>query len=428
MVDRAEARRIAAEGWIYGFPMLMNYRTMYKQAIDVDDPRYVGGFGRFRHYAEPFTPHDIDVTLPNSDTPFSWAWLAVRTEPYVLTVPAIDRYYVLPFHDLDTSYIGFVGSRATGTGPGTYLIAGPDWDRSTPKGVDQVFHADSYLVGVLGRTYLAGPGDVKALRAVQRSYDLRPLHTYLGTVPPPAVSHPHWPAWREDVLDSVEFFTYLDFLLHFFPVLPSEKGIRDRLASIGVDGGGSFSPSPELREALEQGIVDGRDALEQADSSPDHSASWFGTRAQHGDDYLTRAVGVDKGLYGLPPEEAFYAGWLKDSEGDRPDGSRKAYVIHFPAGRLPPVRFFWSATMYHLPERLLVENPIDRYSIGDHTPGLVYDDDGGLTLYVQRDRPAEGPSNWLPAPDGPFVIVIRMYGPAPEALSGEWRIPRLTPR
>ncbi|MFC7718404.1 DUF1214 domain-containing protein [Nonomuraea recticatena] len=137
---------------------------------------------------------------------------------------------------------------------------------------------------------------------------------------------------------------------------------------------------------------------------------------------------MDKGLYGLPPEEAFYAGWLKDSEGDRPDGSRKAYVIHFPAGRLPPVRFFWSATMYHLPERLLVENPIDRYSIGDHTPGLVYDDDGGLTLYVQRDRPAEGPSNWLPAPDGPFVIVIRMYGPAPEALSGEWRIPRLTPR
>ncbi|MFI9210565.1 DUF1254 domain-containing protein [Streptomyces sp. NPDC053253] len=427
-----EARRTAAEAWIWGYPLLENYRTMYPQAIDADDPRYVGGFGCFRHYAEPFTAANTDVVTPNNDTPYSWAWLDLRAEPFVVSVPEIDRYYVLPFHDLDTSYVGYVGARTTGRKAGDHLLAGPGWTGTVPEGITGVLRADTFLVGVLGRTYLSGPEDVPALRAIQERYVLRPLSTYEDTAAPHPVDEPVWPVWREEDLGNVEFFTLLDFLLRFFPVLEDDRELRERLAALGVSGSGEFEPSalaPAVRTAVEQGIADARARLEDAARDAIDSRRWFGTRAEHGTDYLTRAVGVDKGLYGLPAAEAWYAGWAQDDRGNRPpNAAHHAYTVRIPPGQLPPARFFWSATMYRLPERLLVDNEIDRYSIGDRTPGLVHDDDGGLTLYVRKDRPADPKqaANWLPAPDGPFTVAIRVYGPDPSVLDGGWRLPPLT--
>ncbi|MFD0148761.1 DUF1254 domain-containing protein [Streptomyces sp. NPDC055721] len=427
-----EARRTAADAWIWGYPLLENYRTMYPQAIDADDPRYVGGFGRFRHYAEPFTAADTDVVTPNNDTPYSWAWLDLRAEPVVVSVPAVDRYYVLPFHDLDTTYVGYVGARTTGRKAGDYLLAGPGWTGTVPEGITGVLRADTFLVGILGRTYLSGPEDVPALRAIQEQYALRPLSTYTDTAAPHPVDEPVWPVWREEDLGNVEFFTLLDFLLQFFPVLERERDLRDRLAALGVSGTGEFEPSalaPELRTAVEQGIADARARLDDARRTTQASTHLFGTRAELGDDHLARAVAADKGLYGLPSAEAWYGGRLADDRGNQPpNAADHDHVIHFPAGHLPPARFFWSATMYRLPERLLVDNEIGRYSIGDRTPGLVYDDDGGLTLYVRKDRPADPKqaANWLPAPDGPFTVVVRMYGPDPSVLDGGWRLPPLT--
>ncbi|MDV5147221.1 DUF1254 domain-containing protein [Streptomyces sp. SBC-4] len=427
-----EARRTAADAWIRGYPLLENYRTMYPQAIDSDDPRYVGGFGRFRHYSEPFTAANTDVVTPNNDTPYSWAWLDLRAEPVVVSVPAVDRYYVLPFHDLDTAYVGYVGARTTGQEAGDYLVAGPGWSGTVPDGIAGVLRADTFLVGILGRTYLSGPEDVPALRAIQEQYVLRPLSAYTDTAAPHPADEPVWPVWREENLGNVEFFTLLDFLLGFFPVLEQERELRDRLAALGVSGTGEFEPSalgPELRTAVEQGIADARARLEDAKRDAVDSTHWFGTRAEHGTDYLTRAVGVDKGLYGLPAAEAWYAGWAQDDRGNRPPtAAHHTYTVRFPPGQLPPARFFWSATIYRLPERLLVDNEIDRYSIGDRTPGLVYDDDGGLTLHIRKDRPADPKqaANWLPAPDGPFTVAIRVYGPDPSVLDGGWRLPPLT--
>ncbi|UQT57381.1 DUF1254 domain-containing protein [Streptomyces durmitorensis] len=427
-----EARETAADAWIWGFALLENYRTMYPQAIDPQDPRYVGGFGTFRHYSEPFTPENTDVVTPNNDTPYSWAWLDLRAEPWVVSVPEIDRYYVLPFHDLDTSYVGFVGARTTGPEAGDYLIAGPGWRGEVPPGITGVLRADTFLVGCLGRTYLAGPEDVAELRAVQEGYRLRSLSEFLDTAAPHPPEEPVWPTWREEDLANVEFFTLLDFLLQFFPPLEQDRELRARLAALGVRGTGEFEPSafaPEVRHAVEQGIADARARLEAAKRDAVDSTGWFGTREEHGTDFLTRAVGVDKGLYGLPSAEAWYAGWAVDDQGNRPpDASKRAYTVHFAPGALPPARFFWSATMYRLPERLLTANPIDCYSIGDRTPGLVHDDDGGLTLYVAKGRP-ENPkqaANWLPAPDGPFTIAVRVYGPDSSVLEGSWTIPPLT--
>ncbi|WP_369145493.1 DUF1254 domain-containing protein [Streptomyces sp. R44] len=426
-----EARRTAADAWIWGCPVLDNYRTMYAQAIDAHDPRYVGGFGRFRHYSEPFTPADTDVATPNNDTPYSVAWLDLRAEPYVISVPALDRYYVLPLHDLDTAYVGYIGARATGPAAGDHLVVGPGWNGTAPEGIASVLRADTFLVGILGRTYLAGPEDVPALRAIQERYALRPLSTYTDTAAPHPVDEPVWPVWREEDLGTVEFFTLLDFLLQFFPVLDEERGVRDRLAALGVSGTGAFEPaalSPELRAAVEQGIADGRARLEKAVAAATVSTDLFGTRAELGDDYIGRAVAADIGLYGLPTAEAWYGGWSADDRGEHPpNGHDHDHVAHFPPGQLPPARFFWSVTLYGLPDRLLVANAIDRYAIGDRTPGLVYDDDGGLTLHVRKDRPADPKeaANWLPAPDGPFSLVVRLYGPDPSVLDGSWRLPPL---
>src|SRR5271154_3062031 len=429
--DPQRVREIAGESYIYGYPMLDNYRTMYPQAIDSSDPRYTGGFGRFRHYPEPFTPANTDVVTPNNDTPYSWAWLDLRAEPWVVSVPAIDRYYVLPFHELDTPFAGFIGARTTGQEAGDYLLAGPGWGGHAPEGLSGTINADTSILGCLGRTYLQGPDDVQTLREIQQQYILQPLHAYAGTTAPSAVPEVRWPAWSEDALSTAEFFRFLDFLLGFFPVLASEADLRARLASIGVDGTGTFDPGalkPDTLAAIEAGVTDGQSQLEEAASAARASTGMFGTRAQLGDDYIKRAVAADKGLYGLPSEEAWYAGWLVDSGGARPDASKHIYTVNFPAGQLPPARFFWSATMYRLPERLLVENPIDRYSIGDRTPGVVNDADGGLTLYVQHERPstADQVANWLPAPDGLFTIIIRLYGPDESVLAGDWRLPDLT--
>ncbi|MFB7452417.1 DUF1214 domain-containing protein [Streptomyces sp. NPDC056194] len=159
------------------------------------------------------------------------------------------------------------------------------------------------------------------------------------------------------------------------------------------------------------------------------STDLFGTRAELGDDHIGRAVAAEIGLYGLPSVEAWYGVPSSDDLGDHPpNGHGHDHVLRFPPGQLPPARFFWSVTLYRLPERLLVANEIDRYSIGDRTPGLVYDDDGGLTLYVRKERPSDPKqaANWLPAPDGPSSLVVRLYGPEPSVLDGSWRLPPLT--
>ncbi|MFD0279886.1 DUF1254 domain-containing protein [Kitasatospora sp. NPDC127111] len=436
LVDPATIRATAAEAWVRGYPILQNYRTMYAQAVDDADPRHVGGFGVFRHYPQPFTPANTDVVTPNNDTPYSWAWLDLRTEPWVVSVPAVDRYYVLPLHDLDTVYAGFIGTRATGREAGDYLVAGPGWQGEVPAGVRGVIRAATQLVGIVGRTHLPdnSPEAVEELKEIQQRYRLRPLHEYAGTPAPEPAPHPVWPVWREEVMDTIEFFGFLDFLLGFFPAPAAEADLRGRLTDLGIDGRGEFEPAAlpiGVRAEIERGIADGRAELDRAAADTTGSSGIFGTREQVGTAYLKQAIGAMKGLYGLPETEAWYTGWETDSEGNRPPNtSERDYVVRFAPDGLPPARYFWSATMYALPDRLLVDNTLDRYSIGDRTPGLVRDPDGGLTLYVQHKRPAnaQNSANWLPAPDGPFVVVVRLYGPDASALDGRWTLPPLTPR
>jgi hypothetical protein len=422
-----DARAIAKEAYLYAFAMLENYQTWYKQAVDTNAPEYVGGFGKFRHYSEPFTPANHDVVTPNNDTPYSWAWLDLRAEPWVLSVPKVlkSRYYVVQWIDLFTQNFAYVGVRSTGFDAGNYLIAGPRWSGTKPKGIREIFHAETDIVGTLTRTALNGPEDVPNVRAIQAQYQLQPLSAFLHQPAPPPAPAISYPPYYKTKAQTHDFIVYLNFLLQFAePPHPSELAMRKRFEKIGIGPGRSWDASkvdPALLSDIDAGIADAKEALTAMLATTSNSNRLFGPRSLLKNDYLTRDVAAAKGLYGNDLEEAWYGGY--DGIGNKPS------MIRFAPGKLPPARFFWSMTLYTLPDRFLYANEIDRYSIGDRTKGLQYGKDGSLTLYIGHVSPGKDEeSNWLPAPEGPFVIVARVYGPNPELIDGKWTLPPLAPR
>ncbi len=419
-----EARVIAAEAYIYAYPMLDNYETWHKQAIDPEAPEFVGGFGKFRHYSEPSTPKNHDVVTPNNDTPYSWAWLDLRAEPWVFSVPDVpaDRYYVSQWVDLFTYNFAYVGSRTTGNGAGHYLFAGPRWNGEAPAGVDNVFKAETDIVGTLTRTQLNGPEDVPAVRAVQAGLMLQPLSAFLSQpapAPSPRIDFPPYDAARAHGHD---FIAYLNFLLQFAePPDATEVELRKRFEAIGIGPGWTWNAAkldPSLLEAINAGVEDAKAAMAQKLAVTQSSNGLFGTRQDNANDYMMRAVAANKGMYGNSIDEAWYGGYVGD-------GAKPA-KIYFAPGKLPEARFFWSITLYTLPDRFLYDNAINRYSIGDRTKGLKTAADGSLTLHVSHGSP--GPdleSNWLPAPAGKYSLVARIYGPSEAAKRGAWSLPPL---
>lgn len=183
---------------------------------------------------------------------------------------------------------------------------------------------------------------------------------------------------------------------------------------------------PPLRTAMEEGVASAAQELKAKALTQTNSQGFFGTRQELGPDYLIfRSMGALLGIYGNSSEEAMYASQQTGPDGMVLDGRRR-WMLRFEPGQLPPVTEFWSLTMYNLPERMLVENSLNRYSIGDRTPGLKFGEDGSLEIYIQSENPGTvRESNWLPAPAGPFFFVARLYGPKDVALKGAWTLPKL---
>ena len=418
---------IAREAFIYAYAPIASYNTWYKQAVDPKASEYIGGFNVFRHYSQAFTPENKDIVTPNNDTPYSWATLDLRAEPMVLTVPAVPkgRYYVMQLIDLFTFNFGYVGVRATGYEAGRYLIAGPGWKGDAPVGITKVFRSESDIVEILGRTQLDGPEDEPAVKAIQAQFKLEPLSTFAGQSAPPPAPVLQFPAPDAAKEGSHDFIGYLNFLLQFAqPPHPSEAELMKRFASIGIGPGKAWdaaSVDPKLLAAIDAGIVQAKADLKAQGEKTLSSNGLFGSREALKNDYMARALGAAKGIYGNSLEEAWYGGYVGD-------GTRPAQV-HFAVGQLPPAQFFWSMTLYALPDRQLYANELKRYSIGDRTKGLVYDKDGSLTLYIGHASPVpEHEANWLPAPAAPYTLVARIYGPSKAAIDGEWKLPSLLER
>jgi len=429
-----QARAIAKEAYIYGFPLVDNYRVQYAYFVDKQDPEYKGGWNQIHNTARVYTPEDKAVQTPNSDTPYSAVGADLRAEPQVLTVPPIEqnRYYSLQFVDSYTYNFAYVGSRTTGNGGGRYLLAGPNWKGNKPEGINEVIRSDTDLAFVLYRTQLFGTSDIDNVKKIQAGYQIAPLSVYLNQPsPPPAPPIDFTPALTPDQeRTSPQFFEILGFALRFAPTLPAEKDLRARFASIGIGPEGNFDAdklTPEMRKAIEGGMADAwaefdtfkKDKLDTGQVS---SAQLFGTAEDLKGNYLYRMAGAVLGIYGNTAAEALYPNFSNDSAGAPLTGANK-YTFHFAKDQLPPVNAFWSLTMYELPQSLLVDNPIDRYLINSPMlPSLLPDPDGGYTLYIQNESPglAKEP-NWLPAPKGPFMVILRLYWPKPDALNGTWK-------
>lgn len=420
-----ETRGIAKDAWIYAFPLMESYNTWYPQAVLKDSPTYVGGFNVFRHYSQAFTAANHDIVTPNNDTPYSWAWLDLRAEPIVISVPEVpkDRYYVLQFIDLFTYNCAYIGSRTTGNDAGDFLMVGPQWKGEVPPGFKKVFKSETQIVGILGRTQLNGPEDVENVKKVQAGYKLTPLSTFTKTTAPPAARALSFPPYDKTKAASHDFITYLNFILALAePPHPKEVALRKRFEKIGIVPGQPWDASKvdaATLGAIDEGVRDGQAALKAKLEVTLSSNGIFGSREALGEDYLMRCAGAAKGLYGNDLAEAWYGGYVGD-------GTQLSQV-HFSKAELPPAKFFWSVTLYTLPDRFLYDNPLNRYSIGDRTKSLKYDADGGLSLYVGHATPgADKESNWLPAPAGKFSLVARIYGPSEAAMTGKWTLPALT--
>ncbi|MDX0509610.1 DUF1254 domain-containing protein [Sinorhizobium medicae] len=425
-VSPGELQAIAKEAYVYSYAPIASYGTWSKQATLPDAPEYVGGFNVFRHYSEAFTPENKDLVTPNNDTPYSWAWLDLRAEPMVLSVPAVpkDRYYVMQLIDLFTYNFAYVGVRSTGFDAGNYVIAGPSWKGDKPEGIDKVFQAETDIIGILGRTSLDGKEDVPNVKAIQAQYKLEPLSKFLkkpAPQPAPAIEFPPYDVAKTTTHD---FIGYINFLLQFAqPPVPAETELMARFAKIGIAPGQAWDPSkvdPATLAAIDQGVADAKAEMAEVAKTTLSSNGLFGTREFLKGDYMKRAMGAEKGLYGNSLEEAWYGGFVGD-------GSKQT-MLHFDADKLPPAKFFWSLTLYTLPDRFLYANPLDRYSIGDRTKGLQYSKDKSLTIYLGHESPGKAKeSNWLPTPEGKYSLVARIYGPAKSAMDGTWKLPEQQP-
>ena len=437
----AEVKAIAEEGFIFGLPLVMNYGVMYEYVIDKNSGQWKAPFNTILNEHRVTTPEDTAIPTPNSDTPYSLIWVDLRAEPMVISVPAVEkkRYYSVQLIDGSTFNYGYIGSRATGNDAGDYLIAGPQWKGDTPPGIKKVFQSGSDYSLVLFRTQLFNAADMPNVIKVQDGYKAQPLSAYLKQPAPPAAAEVTWPKFDKDLVKT-EFFEFLDTALASVPATPDEQAIRAKLASIGIGPGKKFAfkdLSVEHKAAILLGMKEGDKKVTERVNAVGksingwHVAAAFGDRAFYNGDWLLRAAAARGGIYGNDAVEAMYPFTKTLADGKELDGSKGKYTLTFAKDQLPPVNAFWSVTMYDAKNELLVKNPINRYLINSPMlPGLKKNKDGSLTLYIQKDSPGKDKeSNWLPAPDAPIYLVMRLYWPKTEAPSilppgqGTWSPP-----
>ena len=432
-----EARGLAEEAYVFGYPLvLMDVTREVMTAMSRPSARGAPA-NQFAHMRAFPDPSFTDVVSPNADTLYSSAWLDVAREPVVLSLPDMgDRYYMVPMLDGWTDVFAAPGTRTTGSGAGNYAITWPGWQGTLPAGMRMVT-TPTAMVWLIGRIRASGPGDYPAVRTLQDRFRLTPLSAW-GTpyIPPsdaPVAANVNlWdpPVDQVGRMDAMTFFSRLNTLLVTNPPSAADAPLMERIARIGV-APGMGEDHARLDQLIAGAVRDGMEAAREQIAGAVRALGdtvvngWviplglgrYGTR------YLKRAAVAAFGLGANLPEDAVYPNAGADSDG-RPLSGQRRYQIHFAPGELPPVNGFWSLTMYN-ERQFFVENPINRYAIGDRDE-LWLNADGSLDLYIQHDSPGgEREANWLPAPEGAFNLIMRLYWPKPAILEGRWAPPPL---
>lgn len=426
-VTPAAIRELAKQAYIYGYaPVYMERQRRNMVSVDADMGDGRAPQGTFSNVRALGTPALKTIVMPNNDTLYSSAWIDLSKGPYLLTVPDLgSRYFTFQMMDAFSNTFDYVGSRATGSKGGKFLIAGLDWKGTPPDGVTKVFVAPTSMIWIAARFGVKNEADLAAAHKAQDSIALTPLDAK-----PAAPSNPAFvPLPAPEKFTTTQFFTMLGDVLKAYPTPAAARPLVDSLAAIGLTAENGFDPSklsPDLLAAIDAGAKEGFAAIEAAKLG-DNANGWdFSMKnGRFGEDYLVRSAVAFRSLAGNAPEEAIYFNADKDASGAPLDGSKR-YTMRFEKGQLPPVNAFWSLTMYDGKTFFMIDNPIKRYSIGSQTPGLKFAPDGSLTLLVQHESPGKASeANWLPAPAGSFDVHLRTYGPSKPLLDGSYKLPPL---
>lgn len=431
LVDSGDPTDIATLAYIYGFPLVAVIRTAnFTTNPNIPHANGHGPLNTINHFREFPNASFTDIVRLNVDTLYSIAYLDLSREPLVLKIPSItDRYYSLQFINAYTNNFLYIGSRLNETAGGTFLITGPDWKGTIPLGVKQIeFPTNSGVIAI--RILVNGPDDVRKVNSIQDEFSLSPLSvsegkgistspgTIVGAVTKASKQIPVAP---DPALIPKTGIMIYDEIGGDLANNPPDSNVITKFRLIGVGPGlrPSHTANDNVKQALENGIVNGEQLINQKSQSlgtfvngwaiPGLTIKEGKAKSESGNhktDYLLRASVAKIGLFGNSAEEAVYPIAFKDSQGQNLTGMHN-YVIHFDKGQLPPVKAFWSLTVYNN-KSYLVDNPINRYSIRDRTPGLKYNNDGSLDLYIQNVIPKKDEvSNWLPSP--PFGLAASSF-------------------
>ena len=432
-----EALKAGVEAVVYGLPLVIMDITKEKTTNVAKPEGFAAPVNQFVNVRAFPDASFKDVVRANVDTLYSSAFLDLGAEPIVLSVPDTHgRYYLMPMLDAWTNIFASPGKRTTGTNAGHFAITGPDWKGTLPKGVTEL-KSPTNMVWIIGRTQTNRPKDYPAVHKIQDGYKLTPLSAFgkpykapEGKVDP-NVDMKTPPVEQLQKMSAEAFFNRLASLLKTNPPPASEAPILAKLKAIGVVPGEKFDPAkldPAVAKGLQKSVAVALEVLQAA--SKETGAPVNGWRVppmilgNFGTEYGVRAVVALVGLGANLPQDAVYPSAFVDGEGKTLNGANK-YVIHFDKGVTPPVRAFWSVTMYDA-NSFFVANPINRYAISSWMP-LNKNADGSLDIYVQRESPGrDKESNWLPASDKEFNMTLRMYWPdekPPSIIDGTWKPP-----
>ena len=420
---------LAREAFIYGYATVDLYNILYQYVADETAPEYKAPLNAISNSRQLASPEDKAIVAMNCDTLYSYAWLDLRIEPVVLSLPRFEtnRYLSLMLADLYAYINGYVTPRTNGNAGGDFLVAGPDWNGPIPEGIKRVFHMPTQLALAFYRTQLFGTADLGAAHALQDQFLVQPLSRYLRSPAPQAAAPLRWckPLEVRKEPGLLHFFTVLNWMLQYMPVLEGEMDLRRKLAAIGVEPAPTFHEPATAAEraALVQGMQVGQRDMMAFLGTVKSSAELFGSRETLGHKYINRATGAMVGILGNSAEEYLGIGYMGDAAGQPFDGAH-CYRIKFGPHDLPPVQAFWSITVYDA-DMLLYANRLHRYVINSPMlDRLVKDADGGFTICVQHESPgADKESNWLPVPTGKFTLTFRTYQPGPAILDGSYHAP-----
>jgi len=432
-----EGAAIAADAYIFGYPLVtmeMTRRVMTNVSEQVGTRAPMGHLTRLRAYP---TAAFRDVTAPNADTLYTTTWIDVGKEPWVLSLPdAHDRYYLFPMLDGWTDVFQVPGKRTTGTGAQTYAITGPGWKGKLPAGVTE-YKSPTSIVWVLGRIYCSGATeDYAAVHKMQDEISIVPLRHYgKSYTPPPGKVDPKidmkTPV-RDQVnaMDTATYFDLLAALMKDNPPAAADAPMLAKMAKLGIVPGKKFE-FDKLDSAMQQALAEvPKQTFERIMAhfkvaGEDINGWVFTTKTGlYGTDYIQRALVTAIGLGANRPQDAVYPTSEVDAQG-QPYSGANTYVMHFPKGQMPPVNGFYSLTMYDA-EYFFYGNELNRYTLSARDE-LKKNADGSVDFYLQHENPGpDKESNWLPAPSGKFILMLRLYWPTetpPSIIDGTWRIP-----